>query len=218
MFSNRKIILFIVLLITFTLAAYILIVYIPARFAEQSYEAAKQIGKDLTKAFQFTPQITVNNVIVVQQQSSIFELATVSQQFSHTYTWKNTWMGSTKEIQVSGTFDAKSGFDLSKKFTIVIEKEKAIVTFPSPEILSVESLGGIQFRDENGIWNWVSEEDRSRAVNAFVSDARRYAHQSNFAGDASGKMREKLLEILKSHVSEVEWRVGDQRFDIELEK
>jgi hypothetical protein len=127
-------------------------------------------------------------------------------------------MGSTKEIQVSGTFDAKSGFDLSKKFTIVIEKEKAIVTFPAPEILSVESRGDIQFRDENGIWNWVSEEDRSRAVNAFVSDARRYAHESHFASDSSVRMQARLLEILKSHVSEVELRVGDQRFDIELEK
>jgi hypothetical protein len=218
MFSNRKIILVIILLITITLAAYLLIVYIPARFAAQSYEGAKQIGKDLSEAFQFTPRITVNNVVVVQQQSRIFELATVAQRFTHTYNWKNTWMGSTKEVQVSGSFDAKAGFDLDEQFNIVIDKEKAIVMFPKPKILSVESMGDMQFRDENGIWNWVNEEDRSRAVNAFLTDARRYADQSNLTNDASDKMQEKLLEILKPYVNEVEMRIGEEKIDIEFKE
>lgn len=218
MFSERKIILIIILLITISLAAYVLLVYIPARFAEQSYEGAKQIGKDLSEAFQFTPQITVNNTIVVQQQSSILELATLSQRFSHTYTWKNTWLGSTKEIQVSGSFDAKAGFDLNDKFSIVIDKQKAIVTFPQPKLLSVEALGDVQFRDEHGIWNWVDEEDRSRAMNAFTQDARRYASQASFTKDASKNMKEKLLEILKPHVKEAELRIGEERINVELGK
>ena len=206
------------MLITVSLAAYVLLVYIPARFAEQSYEGAKQIGKDLSEAFQFTPQITINNTIVVQQQASILELATLSQRFSHTYTWKNTSLASTKEIQLSGSFDAKAGFDLNDKFKIVIEKQKAIVTFPQPKLLSVESLGDVQFRDEHGIWNWVDEEDRSRAMNAFTQDARRYASEASFTKDASRNMKEKLLEILKPHVKEAELRIGEERIDVELGK
>jgi hypothetical protein len=172
----------------------------------------------LSEAFQFTPQITVNNTIVVQQQASILELATLSQRFNHTYTWKNTWLGSTKEIQVSGSFDAKAGFDLNDKFNIVIDKQKAIVTFPQPKLLSVESLGDVQFRDEHGIWNWVDEEDRSRAINAFTQDAKRYASQASFTKDASKNMKEKLLEILKPHVKEAELRIGEERIDVELGK
>jgi hypothetical protein len=216
MFSNRKIVLTIVLLITVSITAYVLLIIIPRRFAEQSYEGARQIGKDLKDAFQFTPQIKVNNTIVVQQQTSIMELATLSQQFHHTYNWKNTWMGSTKEIAVSGTFEAKAGFDLNEKFNITIHKEKAIVIFPKPKILSVESMGDMQFRDEHGIWNWVSEEDRSRAVNAFTKDARRYSNQAPFVNDASKKMQEKLLQILKPHVKEVEIRIGDEKIDVEM--
>ncbi|HEX5168440.1 MAG TPA: DUF4230 domain-containing protein [Cyclobacteriaceae bacterium] len=215
MFNNRKIILIILLLITASLAAYVLLIYIPTRFAAQSYEGAKQIGKDIREAFQFTPQISVNNTIVIQQQADILELATLSQKFHHTYTWKNTWMGSTKEIEVSGTFDAKAGFDLREKFNIVIEKQKAIVTFPKPKILSVESMGDIQFRDEHGIWNWVHEEDRARAVNAFTKDARRFASQAQFVNDASKNMQEKLIGILKPHVKEAELRIGEQRINIE---
>lgn len=218
MFSNRKIILTIILLITVSLTAYVLVVIIPRHFAEQSYEGAKKIGRDLREIFQFTPEIRVNNTIVVQQQTSILELATLSQKFHHTYTWKNTWMGSTKEIEVSGTFDAKAGFDLHEKFNITIENEKAIVVFPQPKILSVEPQGDIKFKDEHGIWNWVDEADRSRAVNAFTQDARKYAAQASFVNDASREMQAKLLEILKPHVKEVEIRIGNERIDVELKK
>ena len=216
MFSNRKIILVIILLTVISITAYVLLVVIPRRFAEQSYDGAKQIGNDLRELFQFTPQIKVNNTIVVQQQTSIMELATLSQKFRHTYNWKNTWMGSTKEIEVSGTFDAKAGFDLKEKFNISIQNEKAIVIFPKPKILSVESMGDVQFRDENGIWNWVYEEDRAKAVNAFTQDARRYANQAPFINDASKKMQKKLLEVLKPHVKEVEIRIGEEKIDVEL--
>jgi hypothetical protein len=218
MFSNRKIILIIILLITVSLTAYVLVVIIPRHFAEQSYEGARKIGKDLREIFQFTPEIKVNNTVVVQQQTSILELSTLSQKFHHTYTWKNTWMGSTKEIEVSGTFDAKAGFDLNEKFQINIENEKATIVFPQPKILSVESLGDIKFQDEHGIWNWVEEADRSRAVNAFTQDARRYAAHAPFVSDASKEMQARLLEILKPHVKEVEIQIGNERIDVELKK
>lgn len=216
MFSNRKIILVIILLIVISITTYVLLVFIPQRFAEQSYEGARRIGRDLREAFQFTPEIKVNNTIVVQQQASILELATLSQQFHHKYDWKNTWMGSTKEIEVSGTFVAKAGFDLNEKFNITIEGEKAVVTFPHPILLSVESLGDMQFRDEHGYWNWVNEEDRTRAVNAFTKDARTYASQAPFVSDASNIAQEKLIEILKPHVKEVEIHIGNVRIDREL--
>jgi hypothetical protein len=218
MFSNRKIILISILLIILSITTYVLLVFIPQRFAEQSYEGARKIGRDLREVFQFTPEIKVNNTIVVQQQASILELATISQRFHHKYNWKNTWMGSTKEIEVSGTFEAKAGFDLNEKFNISIDGEKAVVTFPEPKLLSVESLSNIQFRDEHGYWNWVHEEDRTRAVNAFTKDARKYASQAPFVNDATKIAQEKLVEILKPHVKEVEIHIGNVRIDRELEK
>jgi hypothetical protein len=160
----------------------------------------------------------VNNTIIVQQQASILELATLSQRFHHKYNWTNTWIGSTKEIEVSGTFQAKAGFDLNEKFNITIEGDRAVVTFPEPKLLSVESVGDMQFRDEQGYWNWVNEEDRSRAVNAFTKDARKYASQAPFVNDASKIAQEKLIEILKPHVKEVEIHIGNVRIDRELER
>jgi hypothetical protein len=203
---SRNLKLLIALTIVGTIAAYILFVTIPTKLAQRSYEAAKTLGKDFRNVFQFTPEIKVNNTIVLNQQTPLIELSVLSQNFQHRYVWVNSWLGSTKKIFITGTFDAKAGFDLQKKFTVSLQDGKAIVTLPEPVVLSVESKGDIEYRDEQGIWNWVDMEDRTRATNAFLSDARRYANQAAFVHDAKRNMEEKLLALIKPYADEVEVR------------
>lgn len=203
MFSNRKIVLIIVLLVTVSIAAYVLLVVIPSQVAEKSYKGAKQIGRDIREAFQVTPEITVNKTIILQQQAPILELATLTQKFQHQYEWTNTTLKSTKKIKITGTFDAKAGFDLNQKFSIRLEENKAYVTLPKPQLLSIESLGDVKFEDENGYWNWIDESDRSLAMNAFIHDAREYAAQADFVQQAQQAIEEKLKAILILHGKEV---------------
>lgn len=201
---SRNIKLLIALLVVGTIAAYVIFVTIPTLMATRSYQAAKTLGEDIRKAFQFTPEITVNNTIVLNQQTSVFELSVLSQNFQHHYTWEHSWMGSTKKIFIVGSFDARVGFDLHQKFTIDLKDDKAYVTLPQPQALSVESLGDIIYRDEHGVWNWVNMENRARATNAFIRDARRYANQAAFIQDAKKEMEERLMELLKPYVREVD--------------
>ncbi len=209
MFANRKLILIIILLITLCVTAYVIIVVIPSQLAERSYEGAKQIGRDISEIFQFTPEITVNNTVVLQQQTPILELATISQRFQHQYEWTNTWLGSTKKIYIRGSFEAKAGFNLNKKFSIQIDEDNAVVTLPKPQLLSIESLHDVKFEDENGVWNWVDMDDRSRAMNAFTGDAKKYAEQAQFVNQAREAMEKKLTEILKLHGKEVTIRYSE---------
>ena len=199
MFSNRKIILIILLLVTLSITAYVLIVYIPTQVAQRSYEGAKQLGRDFKEAFQFTPEVTVNNTVVLQQQTPILELATISQKFQHNYAWTNTWLKSTKTITITGTFEAKAGFDLNQKFTININEENATVILPHPKLLSLESMGDIKFKDEHGWWNPIKSEDRTAAINAFNNDAKRYAAQADFVKDAQQAFETKIREIMNAH-------------------
>lgn len=216
MFSNRKIVLAILLLITASVAAYVILVAIPTRIAERGYEGAKTIARDIRDAFQFTPEITVNNTIVIGQQSPVLELATLSQNFEHRYEWTNKWLGSKKKITITGTFEAKAGFDLNKKFSITIQDDKARVVIPAAEILSVELLGDVAFEDEHGVWNWVNENDRSQAMNAFTLDARRYASDAPFVRDAEQAFLQKLNEILSTHVSTIDVQCGEVRIENRL--
>src|SRR5262245_2033707 len=113
---SRNLKLLIALIVVGTIAAYVVIVAIPTQLAERSYDAAKTLGEDFREAFQFTPEITVNNTVVLNQQTPVLELAVINQNFEHRYTWTNTWMRSTKQIFIAGTFDTKVGFDLHQKF------------------------------------------------------------------------------------------------------
>jgi hypothetical protein len=183
-----------------------LFVYIPSRVAQQTYDGARQIGSDIAKVFNITPQVTVNNTVVLQEQTPVLELATVSQKFRHHYDWTNTWLGSTKKINIQGTFEAKAGFDLREKFAVDINSDKAVVTLPPPKLLSLEPSGDVRFTDENGVWNWVDAADRSRAMNAFTRDARRYGQEARFVEQAKTEMENTLREIFSRHGKQVEFR------------
>lgn len=200
---QRNLRLLIALVIVATIAAYVVFVVVPTRLAEQSYQGAKSIAEDIRKAFQFTPEVKVNNTIVLNQQMSVLELAVLSQQFEHRYVWENSWLGSTKKISITGSFRARAGFDLREKFSITLRGNTAYVSLPPPRTLSVESLGDITYRDEQGIWNWVRTEDRTRATNAFIKDARRYADEAAFVQDAQRQMELQLKELLKPYAEEV---------------
>jgi hypothetical protein len=200
---SRNLKLLIALIIFGTIAAYIVLVTIPTEMARRSYEGAKTLGEDFRKAFQFTPEVKVNNTIVLNQQTPVFELSVLSQNFEHRYVWEHSWMGSTKRIFISGSFNAKVGFDLNRKFSITLRDEKAFVVLPPPEMLSVESLGNVSYRDEQGIWNWVNIDDRTAATNAFLADARRYASRAPFVQDAKQEMEKKIRSLLQPYADEV---------------
>lgn len=199
MVSNKKIVLIILLLIAFSATAYFMLVIIPARLAQQTYDGARRIGKDIASAFQLTPEVIVNNTIVLQQKTPVLELATIKQQFQHQYAWKNTWAGSTKKINISAIFESKAGFDLNKRFSVALHNDHATVILPEPQVLSVELVGDVEFRDEHGIWNWVNQQDRANAIEAFQRDARTYAQQADFISLAKKNAEEKLAAILKAH-------------------
>jgi len=200
---SRNLKLLIALIIVGAIATYVIFVTIPTQLTERSYEAAKTLGEDFRKAFQFTPEITVDRTIVLNQQTPVLELAVLSQNFGHNYTWTNAWLGSTKQIFIMGTFEAKSGFDLHQKFKITLIDDTAYVTLPEPTLLSLESQGDITYRDENGIWNWVDMNDRTKATNAFIKDAREFAAQAAFVKDAQAKMETQIKVLLKPYAKEV---------------
>lgn len=200
---SRNLKLLIALIVTVTVAIYVTFVVIPEQMAKKSYAGARAIAEDIRKAFRFTPEVKVNNVIVLNQQTAVFEVAVLDQDFEHRYTWENSWLGSTKKIYIEGTFKAKVGFDLHKRFSIDLRDNKAYVTLAEPRILSVESMGDITYRDEQGIWNWVSVNDRTRATNAFVRDARTYAGRAPFSKAARHEMENRVRDLLSPYVEEV---------------
>jgi hypothetical protein len=196
---RRRLIVFSIFLVVLSAAAYILLVIIPERVAENTYGAARAISQDLKEAFRFSPEVHVNNTVILQEQHDIMELSMVSQKFRHEYDWTNTWMGSTKKIAITGTFEAKAGFDLDKKIAVDIRGEKAFIFLPHAQLLSLTPQHDVAFRDESGVWNWVNEQDRSDAMNAFTKDAQNIASTAQFINRAEAAFEQKAGEIFRTH-------------------
>src|SRR5688500_19413008 len=116
---SRNLKLLIILFIVATVSGYILLIVIPSEIAERSYRGAKALGEDIRDAFQFTPEVRVNNTIVLNQQTSIFELALLEQDFEHRYVWENSWLGSTKKIFISGTRSEEHTSELQSPCNLV---------------------------------------------------------------------------------------------------
>ncbi|MCI0752017.1 MAG: hypothetical protein L0Y35_09275, partial [Flammeovirgaceae bacterium] len=85
---SRNIKLLTLLVALCSIAAYVVLVVIPSRIAGRSYKAAQILAEDFRNAFQFTPEVIVNNTVVLNQQTSVLELAVLSQNFEHRYTWE----------------------------------------------------------------------------------------------------------------------------------
>jgi hypothetical protein len=191
--------------ISLGIAVVLFSISIPFYLASRAMESARQIGKDINDVFHFTPEVTVNNKTVLQQETPILELATVSQKFNHQFEWSEVFLKSTKTIIINGSFEAKAGFDLRKKFEIRITDDRALVILPEPELLSLQPTGDMKFEGYNGLWNYLTDESRSKALNAFHADAKKQAEKATYA-NAKMNAEVQLRKILESHGFEVEIR------------
>lgn len=182
----------ILLFVAGTFVAYRLLIQAPAELAQATADGFRSL-------FQVTPRVTVNETVIIEQTSSIIEIATVSRPLLVDHEWSDTWLGSTKSLRVRGTFTAKAGFDLKKPFEIVVGSSPLRVTarLPRPELLSLQMDSFEILRDESGWWNRLTEEDRTKAVTTLQSVARDKAEGSGILDEAQRSAHNRIRELVE---------------------
>jgi hypothetical protein len=182
------------------IAFYIVLVRIPA-------DLAANLSQGIKETFNFTPQININERIVIEQTTPIMELATVSRDIAVDYSWSHEWLGSTKTIALRGTFTAKAGFDLKEPFTVAIEKYplKVRASMSTPKILSMQLNSYDILQDENGWWNRISDGDRESAVQSLQRIAREKAERSGMLEEARLTIEQRIKEIVERNGAMVEF-------------
>lgn len=180
------------LLIGGSLVAYRLFVQAPAELARVTADGIRSI-------FQVTPQVTVNQTIIIEQASPILEIATVARPMLIDHEWSHSWLGSTKTIRVRGTFTAKAGYNLKEPFAITITRDPLQVTarLPEPRLLSVQMDSFAVVTDESGWWNRITAEDRSRAVTTLQALARTKAESSGILHDVRAGAEDRIRELVE---------------------
>jgi hypothetical protein len=189
-----------VLLIASSVAFYMVFVKAPTELAHQTAEGIKE-------CFNFTPRVTVHQTVVVEQNTPILEIATVSREVYIDHAWSHTWLGSTKTIQLQGSFVAKAGFDLREPFHVNIERNPLRVeaSVPPPKLLSLQMDTYKIVKDESGWWNRISDEDREAAVQTLQDVARSKAISSGILDEARTTIEMRIREIVEHNGASVQF-------------
>jgi hypothetical protein len=176
-------------------------------FIKAPAELATATARGIQEVFNFTPRVKIDQTVVVEQNTPILELATVSRDVMIDYSWSHTWLGSTKSIRLVGTFTAKAGFDLKEPFTIEISRTPLSVkaSMPAPKLLSLTMNSYRIARDESGWWNRITIADREQAVRSLQENARREVEASGILDEARSTVEQRIKDIVERNGATVEF-------------
>ena len=176
-------------------------------FIKAPTELATATARGIQEVFNFTPRVKIDQTVVVEQNTPILELATVSRDVMIDYSWSHTWLGSTKSIRLVGTFTAKAGFNLKEPFTIEISRAPLSVkaSMPAPRLLSLTMNSYKIARDESGWWNRITIADREQAVRNLQDNARREVEASGILDEARSTVEQRIREIIERNGATVEF-------------
>jgi hypothetical protein len=172
---------------------------------------AGDISRAFQDAFDFDPEITVEENVIVEQSADIAELAVVESTVVVEQGYENRWLLSTKRVRARGTYSVKSGFDLSKGVEVDVDKGAQVVrvSFPGPELLSVEQNDLEITEWDNGLWNRLGESDAEEVVRLMNDSARTRAVAQGVLDSAKTSVTEQLTARIADYTGlqvEVEFR------------
>jgi hypothetical protein len=193
------------LLVVGTLTVRYIFVDLPVEIAKRTTshlaETARDIANEVANAFQVQPRVTVEHRTIVEQQNSVLKLVTLEKTVTERRKIDDTWLQSTKTLEVECDFVVQAGFDLTKPFVIDVDKTGTAlhVTLPPAHILGVD-LRNVRFlRDEDGLWNKLNAGDREAALRELRQTAELNARKSDMTKAARDLAEKRLAQLLSTN-------------------
>ena len=168
----------------------------PGRTIDRSVTDLERLGREARDTFaalaHLQPRVTVNNRVFLEQTTTVAELAVLARRVEVEHEMLHTWAGSSKRIKLHGTYMAKAGFDLRKRFTVNVRRDEILIELPHAQILSVEQQQMEVLAFENGLWNRISPDDIQSQLAALSEQARERA--ATLPAEAEQAFTRQLLE------------------------
>ncbi|MET0252509.1 MAG: DUF4230 domain-containing protein [Terrimicrobiaceae bacterium] len=170
-----------------------------AEITQDARRMAESIAASFDRTLKFTPQISVDSVVIVSANAPVLELVTVQKQSLVRSRWTHTWLHSTKNLELEATFTAKAGFDLTEPFRINIDPRTRAVgaDFPPPKLLSLAMSNVRVLQDEDGLWNKLTAGDRELAFRTLEEKARKTVAESNLLSEARLEAEKRVRELIE---------------------
>jgi hypothetical protein len=183
------------------------------RCTDATERAVDHVREAFASILQVQPKITINERVVQTQTAPIAELAVVTREESvtlgfdeHKAIWSYEIPLTEKKITVSGVYRLKAGYDLHEPFSVAIDPTTHAIraTLPPAKILSVEQLGDLTYQGEDSVLNRLSDDERTKAVNALADLARQTAASSTLRRDSDDEVHRRLEELLAHNGEKIE--------------
>ncbi|MCW5556494.1 MAG: DUF4230 domain-containing protein [Verrucomicrobiae bacterium] len=176
-----------------------------------SGDAATQVAEGLARVlrdtFNLQPRVRVGGETRIEPPQSTRELVLVKQSLERCHDWTHQRLWSTKRMEVSARFTVSVGFDLSQPLDIEVDRtgRRARVTLPHPRILSVHLDTIHPARENGGLWNRITPEDRAAAHQELQRVVEEDARQSGLLEMAEAELRRVLSEEMWRQGGEIEF-------------
>lgn len=165
-----------------------------------------RIAKRIDAVINFVPKVTIGTTTVVEASKNSHFYETVTKDFEHTYDYSNERLFSTKTIKLKARFIASAGFDLKPPFSIQVSDDgkRIHAKLPPARIGKCElKPGTFEIVTENGLFNSVTDQDRTDVTNAFIESARKRVEQFTILDDAKKSLMAQLEEAIKKEDSSI---------------
>ena len=161
-------------------------------------EFARAAASRFEASFNMRPEIRADGVIIVEGTKPVLEIATARRDLLARYRWKNTFLYSTKEFEIEAPFRAAAGFRFPVPLRIDLDPwtRGFKPSLPPPEILSLEMGDPKILRDEDGIWNKLTAEDREAAFRELRKQAELQAREPDLLAEATRQAEARIAEVM----------------------
>lgn len=137
-------------------------------------DTSRAIIRVVKDALTIEPKVVVSSTVIHEGATGAFEVSFAEQEMTHDLRYETTWLGSRKVLHARGRFTVKAGYKLADGQWFVEQKPDGrwLVNLPDPSVLSCELKEINTVADDDGMWNKLSPEDRTRAHQQLLTEAR----------------------------------------------
>ena len=174
---------------------------LPSKIASRTATGVREgVAEVFVDLLHVRPEIREGTKVVWGQTSARSEVIVAAKKIEVGYDWEHRWLGSRKVIRLTQSFELKAGFDLAKPFWVEVgpKEGEATAHLPAPEILAVTPVGKVSYRDEDGWWNKVTNEDRSAAYQSMAVEARKQGEKGSLLEEAKEMTGSRLTDLARA--------------------
>ena len=172
-----------------------------AEITEDARRMAASIAAGFDQALQFTPQISVDSMVIVAANSPVLELVTLQKQALVRHRWSHSWLYSTKKLRNRSDFYSPSRPRFKGSDSDQHRSTNPLCQCGSsspPNFFLLEWVTCASFRMKMASGNKLTAEDREQAFRALDEKARETFAKSNLLAEARLEAEKRIRELIDS--------------------